>query len=313
VGGALASLTCGPWIIFCAPAFATAGAILGTATGAVVGAEVAISGELSAKKAAQLRERVGRVQQSHSLESELKKNVNDRAQKYWKLDTDHPAAVVFVELQDLLLSSMRDEQINCAIRVLVSVQRDVAKDSKITEQKMYQYAAPTSILSIWLDESSDFIDTVLTSASQQIATQIVSDLSMTEVWSGANSSEKNEKKANFLATPPAVPPSGTPVASRPNAPTFNPAGPWTGRWKVSHGRYPGTWSLTQWGDTVISTSDSDFKLEAKVYGAMIRGKWSTRREPERDFQATIAEDGLSFNGAADYAALRNYFSAKKIE
>jgi hypothetical protein len=99
----------------------------------------------------------------------------------------------------------------------------------------------------------------------------------------------------------------------PTATMVNPAEPWTGKWKVSHGRYPGIWSLTQRGDTVISTSDSDFKLEAKVYGAMIRGKWSARGVPERDFQATIAEDGLSFNGAADYAALRDYFTAKKIE
>jgi hypothetical protein len=228
--------------------------------------------------------------------------------------------------------------------LLVSVQRGVAKDSKTTEQKMYQYAAPTSSLSIWLDESNDFIDTVLTSASQQIATQIVSDLAMTGIWAGAKASEKNEEKANLLATPPAVPPAGTPVASRPNAPTFNPAEPWTGKWKASHGRYPGIWSLTQRGETVISTSDSDFKslrvvfpaaccdridpihmvntpplgagmvyLEAKVYGPMIRGKWSARGAPERDFQATIAEDGLSFNGAADYTALRDYFSAKKIE
>jgi hypothetical protein len=178
---------------------------------------------------------------------------------------------------------------------------------------MYQYVAPTSSLSIWLDESNDFIDTALTSASQQIATQIVSDLAMTGSWAGVNASAKNEEKANLLATPPAVPPAGTPVVSRPNAPTFNPAEPWTGRWKVSHGRHPGIWSLTQRGDTVISTSDSDYKLEAKVYGAMIRGKWSARGEHERDFQATIAEDGLSFNGAADYTALRDYFTAKKIE
>jgi hypothetical protein len=93
----------------------------------------------------------------------------------------------------------------------------------------------------------------------------------------------------------------------------NPSEPWTGKWKVSSGRLPGIWSLAQNGDTVISTADSDFKLEAKVYGTMIRGKWSTRGGADRDFQATIAEDGLSFNGAAAYAALRDYFNAKKIE
>jgi hypothetical protein len=99
----------------------------------------------------------------------------------------------------------------------------------------------------------------------------------------------------------------------PTALKVNPAEPWTGKWKVSSGRNPGIWSLTQNGDTVISTSDSDFKLEAKVYGAMIRGKWSTKGGTDRDFQATIVEDGLSFNGAADYTALRDYFTAKKIE
>jgi hypothetical protein len=93
----------------------------------------------------------------------------------------------------------------------------------------------------------------------------------------------------------------------------NPSEPWTGKWKVSHGRYPGIWSLTQNGDTVISTADSDYKLKAKIYGAMIRGKWSTTGGTDRDFQATIAEDGLSFNGALEYAALRDYFTAKKIE
>ena len=47
---------------------------------------------------------------------------------------------------------------------------------------------------------------------------------------------------------------------------------------------------------------------------MIRGKWSTKGGTDRDFQATIAEDGLSFNGAANYTqAMRDYFTAKKIE
>jgi predicted nuclease of predicted toxin-antitoxin system len=103
------------------------------------------------------------------------------------------------------------------------------------------------------------------------------------------------------------------MESKSAAVNVKPAEPWTGKWKVSSGRNPGIWSLTQNGDTVISTSDSDFKLEAKVYGAMIRGKWSTKGGTDRDFQATIVEDGLSFNGAADYTALRDYFTAKKIE
>jgi hypothetical protein len=109
------------------------------------------------------------------------------------------------------------------------------------------------------------------------------------------------------ASPFPAPPRVGPV------PSVNPNEPWTGKWKVSSGRNPGIWSLTQNGDTVISTSDSDFKLEAKVYGAMIRGKWSTKGGLDRDFQATIAEDGHSFNGSADYSAFGVYFTATKIE
>jgi hypothetical protein len=111
------------------------------------------------------------------------------------------------------------------------------------------------------------------------------------------------RPANLLSAPPRVGP----------VPRVNPNEPWTGKWKVSSGRNPGIWSLTQNGDTVISTSDSDFKLAAKVHGAVIRGKWSAKGGNDRDLQATIAEDGLSFNGAADYSAMRDYFTAKKIE
>ena len=110
------------------------------------------------------------------------------------------------------------------------------------------------------------------------------------------------------ASPFPAPPRVGPV------PSFNPNEPWTGKWKVSSGRNPGIWSLTQNSDTVISTSDSDFKLEAKVHGAVIRGKWSAKGGNDRDFQATISDDGLSFKGAANYTdAMRDYFTAKKIE
>jgi hypothetical protein len=178
VVGALWGLGCGPLAFFCSPVLALAVGVTGAAAGAGVGAGVGVTGALSSEKAAQLRARMMRVEQSHSLLAELQKNVNDRAQRCWKLGTDQSAALVTIELQDLLLSSTRDEQINCTVRVLVSVQRDVAKNSTTAEQKTYEYVAPSSSLSIWLDESSDFIDTVLTSASQQIAAQIVADLSM---------------------------------------------------------------------------------------------------------------------------------------
>ena len=176
--GALAGLSCGPFAIICVPGGAIMGAIAGTVLGTGVGAAVGVAGSLSSEKAAQLRDRLIRVQQSHSLPAELQKNVNDRAQKYWKLGTGQSATVVTIELQDLLLRSNRDEEISCVVQVLVSVQQPGAIQSDPPEKKKYEFVGTFSSLSVWMDESSDFVDTQFTSASQQIAAHIVSDLAV---------------------------------------------------------------------------------------------------------------------------------------
>jgi len=176
VAGGLWGLACGPFAIFCVPVLALAGAITGTAVGAGIGAGVAVTGSLPSEKAAMLRDRLMRVQQTHSMSAELQKNVNDRAHKYWKLGTDPSATVVTIELQELQLRSNRDEQISCVIQVLVFVSQRSAKQGEPQEQKMYEYVSAFSSLPVWLDESSDFVDTLFTSASQQIAANIVSDL-----------------------------------------------------------------------------------------------------------------------------------------
>lgn len=178
VAGGLSGLACGPFAVLCVPAGAAVGAITGLVAGAGVGAGVGVTGSLSEEKATRLRGRLLHVQQSHSLLAELQKNINDRAQRYWKLSTDPPAALVTVELQEVLLRSTRDEQITCVVQVQVSVQQGGPKQPDPPEKKIYQYVSAPSALSVWLDESSDYIDTLLTSASQQIAAHLVSDLAL---------------------------------------------------------------------------------------------------------------------------------------
>lgn len=283
VAGVLVATGCGPFFIVCAPFLAAAGAVVGTATGAGVGAGVSVAGELPNEKAAQLRDRVVRVQQSHSLQADLQQNVMDRAQKHWRLGTDQSAARVTVELQDLLLSSKRDEQINCTIRVLVSVQRGVSKDSKTTEQKMYQCAAPTSSLSIWLDESNDFIDTVLTSASQQIATQIVSDLAFSDtIHQKSFTSESVESKTTITAS--------------------RPFGPWAGKWNVQGASSAsGLWVLKQEGETVTSTGESYYRVRGKAAGDKFEGDVMRLGANRRDikFNFVLSSDGKTFDGITE--------------
>jgi hypothetical protein len=172
LAGSLWGLTCGPFVVLCVPL----GAIAGTVTGAAAGAVVGVTGELSPDKAVLLRNRLIRIQQSHGLLAELQANVTDRAQKFWTLSSDQSSTVVAVELLDLQLTSTRDERIRVVVQVQVTVQAHTAKGTNKPQQRLYDYVGPFSSLATWLDESSDFVDTSLTSASQQIAAQIIADL-----------------------------------------------------------------------------------------------------------------------------------------
>ena len=172
VAGGLWGLACGPLAILCVPLGAATGVIAGTAAGAAVG----VNGALSDEKATKLRQRLGRLQVSHPVSDELQRNVNYRALKYWNLSEDSAAKVVTIEIQDLELMSTRDEQIRFAMPVMVSVKSITGGRSNPSDKKQHEYLGAYSALSVWLDEGSDFVDTSLSSASQQIAAQIVSDL-----------------------------------------------------------------------------------------------------------------------------------------
>jgi outer membrane lipoprotein SlyB len=174
VVGGLWGLSCGPFAPLCVPLGAAAGAITGTVAGAAVG----MTGALSDDKSAQLRDRLNRAQQSHDLLEELRANVTERAHKHWTLSTDPSATTVTVELQDILLTSTRDEHIGFVLHVLVIVRPSSAQQPNSAKQKRYEYVGPFSSLTVWLDERSDFLDTSFTAALQQIATQIVSELAV---------------------------------------------------------------------------------------------------------------------------------------
>ena len=77
-----------------------------------------------------------------------------------------------------------------------------------------------------------------------------------------------QKEQEYLkSTPYPAPPRVGPV------PSVNPDEPWTGVWKVIDGQDSRVYVLKQTGNSVVSTSESDYSVEAKVYGAMIVGAW----------------------------------------
>ena len=172
IAGGLLGLGCGPLAIVCVPLAAMAGG----ATGLVAGAAVGVTGELSEEKSAQLRQRLRRLRESHDPLDELRDQITERARKHWRLTTDQTQALITIELQDLLLTSTRDERIGFVMRVMVTVRPSAAQQTQAPTQKLYEYVTPLSSLAIWLDERSDFLATSFSGAHQQIAAQIVAEL-----------------------------------------------------------------------------------------------------------------------------------------
>jgi len=128
------------------------------------------------------------------------------------------------------------------------------------------------------------------------------------VYAGIKVSEQNEQNEQEYSksTPYPAPPRVGPV------PSVNPDEQWTGAWRVIDGQDSRGYVLKQTGNSVVSTSESDYRVEAKVYGAMIVGAWysSTGSSTRNGFKAIIADDFLSFKGDINS---QTFFTCQKIE
>jgi hypothetical protein len=174
VVGGLWGLACGPLAPLCVPLGAAAGAITGTAAGAVVG----LGGALSDSQSAQLRDRLIRARQSHDIVEDLRDHVTDRARKHWPGNAQPSDTELMLELQEVQLASTRDERVSLSLQVVVTVRRIGPGQSPPPDRKVFAYTGPFTALAVWLDERSDFIDTSLSTASQQLAAEIVSELAL---------------------------------------------------------------------------------------------------------------------------------------
>jgi len=122
-----------------------------------------------------------------------------------------------------------------------------------------------------------------------------------KVYEHAEQKEQEYSKSTPYPAPPRVGP----------VPSVNPDEPWTGVWRVIDGQDYRFYVLKQTGNSVVSTSESDFRVEAKVYGAMIVGAWySTGSSTRNAFKAIIADDFLSFKGDINS---QTFFTCQKIE
>ncbi len=172
VAGGLWGLTCGPFAVLCVPLGAAAGMV----TGGVAGVAVGATGMLSKENEGRLKERLVRIAQTHPVLIEFKQSIEDKARSHWILDREFSKIHVAIEIQELQVVSTRDEHIRFVLQVLASVQDNSLNRKTQPRQKKYEYRSPVSSLAVWLDQQSEFLDTSLTSAAQQISTQVITDL-----------------------------------------------------------------------------------------------------------------------------------------
>ena len=173
--GGLAGLSCGPLAFLCVPVFAGVGAVTGTAGGAAIGA----AGALPPAKVARLRERLDGWRQSHDIVEELRTNVAERAGRRWNLNAPAPNWELRIEWQQFELTSTHSELIGLTARAQASLRRltDGASPPVAVALKPIVYTAAPADIDIWLDDRSDFLDTVLANCNQQIAARVVSEIS----------------------------------------------------------------------------------------------------------------------------------------
>ncbi len=62
------------------------------------------------------------------------------------------------------------------LRAHASLQRVGAPPAAATDVQTFACSAPPSNLAIWLDESSDFVETVLGNCTRQLAAQVVAEM-----------------------------------------------------------------------------------------------------------------------------------------
>lgn len=172
VAGALWGLSCGPFFLLCAPL----GALMVSGVGVAAGAAVGVATSLPEDTATRLRDRLTRLRQAHDPVEDLRGQLTDRARKHWPLSAEASNTGVNVELQNLFLTSTREQRVGLVMQVLVTVRAPGAAADAKPSQKGYEYVGPLGSMAVWLDDQNDFAQTSLRGASQQIALQIVADL-----------------------------------------------------------------------------------------------------------------------------------------
>lgn len=169
--GGLSGLSCGPIAVLCVPF----GMVVGATAGSVAGGMFGLATGMSSEQVIALRERLQRHRQTYDAVAELRNLLVVRAGKRWRLEDGPPATRLTVRLRDLQLGSTRDGRIRFDLMADVT---QLPASGGEPSTKTYAFSGPYSELALWLDERSDFLDTSLNSALQQLASQIVAEMAL---------------------------------------------------------------------------------------------------------------------------------------
>ena len=171
LAGGIGGLSCGPLALLCVPA----GILVGSGSGAVVGAMVGVAEGLPADKFERLSRRIQAYSISHDVRAVLQTQIIESARHRWIVSSDSPGAQIHVSLESLSLGLTRGERIAVTARVAVQVRGSTSGFNR-QDYKQFLHQGRLSHLDVWTDESTDFVEENIRSAFQHIAAQIVADI-----------------------------------------------------------------------------------------------------------------------------------------
>ena len=172
MGGAW-GLTCGPWVIICAPL----GALVGGVSGALTGAAVGATKSLDKINTDLINRKMTDILQQNDPQEYLLAKVVERASNQYQVIHGHAEKEVTVHPGLLGLHVLSDERLVLATKAVVSVRFTDSSGKQQTRSKEFKYVSQPNHLDSWTAEGDEFYQLRLEDAYRTLAENIVMSLS----------------------------------------------------------------------------------------------------------------------------------------
>jgi hypothetical protein len=179
VAGAATSLLCGPFVLFCLPFAAAAGAVVGVTTGSLAGALNDAIENLPADQASRARAILADIDSRRDLFAELRDGVAAAVPPTRAAGVESAEAVAYVGIEKL--EFVQDERSELALRLTGLLVAEWNRDKRTprTEKRRYVHQTILMPAEFWLQDDGATMDAGFTECIEKVVQAMVWDLSRT--------------------------------------------------------------------------------------------------------------------------------------